>query len=162
MLCQCDILLYPHCWRFLTVAWAQRAEFHGRSSMNTKCLRSTSIIMLLPLQSISLSATKITQSWSKCHRSYSSSLYKWTQYPRLDSVLGLLHLYQHHFPWLRSDKSGIDILRGPPHPVWLCTSGVLLPEYPHYCWCCMNTSGWTLPALIYTVCIKYKVTDVKI
>ena len=94
--------------------------------------------------------------------SYSSSLYKWTQYPRLESVLCLLHLYQHHFPWLRSDKSGIDILRGPPHPVWLCTSGVLLPEYPHYCWCCMNTSGWTLPALIYTVCIEYKVTDVKI
>ena len=95
-------------------------------------------------------------------RQGSSSLYKWTQYPRLESVLGLLHLYQHHFPWSRSDISGIDILSGPPHPVWLCTSGVLLPEYPHYCRCCMNTSGWTLWAWIYIVCMKQKATDVKI
>ena len=127
-------------------------EFHGRSPMDTKCWRPTSINMLLPLQSDTMLKT-----FDKARPVYING----HNIPSLKVFLGPLHLHQHHFPWLRSDISEIDIFSDPPHPVWLCTTGVLLPEYPHYCWCCINTSAWTLPALIYIVCMKYNVPDVK-
>ena len=134
MLSQCNILLHPHCWKSLTVAWAQNDEFHDNSRGYE--MFTIDVHYYVVTTTVSYQVQNFRQG--------SSSLYKWTQYPRFESVLGLLHLYQHHFPWSRSDISGIDILSGPPHPVWLCTSDVLLPEYPHYCRCCMNTSGWTL------------------